>query len=243
MRITAGTDAGTRHQQNQDCYKAGRLEDDSYWMVLCDGMGGVSSGGEASFIAVNYLEGAVSDALIDLSGEEQIKEFMLSSVGKCNKKIFDLANDADNNLTMGTTVVFTIIRGGFAQIVHAGDSRAYLVSKKGIQQLTTDHSIVQELLESGKISEQQARNHPHKNIITSALGIEGDVRVDYNEIKLAKNDILMLCTDGLSNMMEDFEIANIIKESDFYRSAENLVKRAVELGGFDNVTAVLFGLD
>ena len=243
MRVTASTDVGMRHQQNQDCYKAGRLGDDSYWMALCDGMGGVSSGGEASFIAVNYLEQAVTDTLLDLSGEERVKEFMLDVVDRCSKTIFDLANDTDNGITMGTTAVFAIVRSGLAQIVHAGDSRAYLVSKKGITQLTTDHSVVQELYESGKISEQQARKHPHKNIITSALGIDGDVRVDYNETKLAKGDMLLLCTDGLSNMMEDFEIANILRESPFFRGAENLVKHAVELGGFANVTAVVLKME
>ena len=243
MRITAGTDVGMRHEQNQDCYKMGRLGDDTYWMALCDGMGGVSSGGEASFIAVNYIEQAIDEALIDLSGEEKVKEFMLASVRRCNSAIYELTNSEDVSLTMGTTVVAAVIRNSVAQIVHAGDSRAYLVSKKGITQLTTDHSVVQELLESGKISEQQARNHPNKNIITSALGTEAEIRIDYNEVKLAKGDVLLLCTDGLSNMVDDSEIARIIKESSFYRGAENLVKRAVELGGFDNVTALLFRMD
>ena len=243
MRITASTDAGMRHEQNQDCYKSGRLGDDTYWMALCDGMGGVSSGGEASFIAVNYIEQAVDDALIDISGESKVREFMLNTLNRCNKTIFELTNEGKTSLTMGTTIVLAIIRNGFAQIAHAGDSRAYVISKKGVAQLTTDHSVVQELLESGKISELQARNHPNKNIITSALGIEAEIRIDYNEVKLSKGDMLLLCTDGLSNMVEDSEMAAIVRNSDFYRTADNLVKRAVELGGFDNVTALLFCME
>lgn len=243
MRITASTDVGMRHEKNQDCYKAGRLSDDSYWAVLCDGMGGVSSGGEASFIAVNYLEQAIDEALLDLQSEQSVKEFILNAVARCNKLIYDLSADEGNSLTMGTTVVVAIVRNNFAQIVHAGDSRAYHLTRRSIEQLTVDHSVVQELLESGKITEQQARNHPNKNIITSALGVEPEIRIDYNEVKLAKGDMLLLCTDGLSNMMEDSEIANVVKGADFYRAAEGLVKRAVDLGGFDNVTALLLVAD
>lgn len=243
MRITASTDAGMRHDKNQDCYKAGRLSDDSYWMVLCDGMGGVSSGGEASFIAVNCLEQAISDALLDLQNEQSVKEFMLGAVARCNRLIHDLSADEGNSLTMGTTVVMAIVRNGIAQIVHAGDSRAYRLTKRSIEQLTIDHSVVQELLESGKITEQQARNHPNKNIITSALGVDSEIRIDYNETKLVKGDVLLLCTDGLSNMMEDSEIVNVVKSTEFYRTAENLVKRAVDLGGFDNVTAIVLAVE
>lgn len=242
MKITASTDVGKRHEQNQDCYKAGRLSDDTYWMVLCDGMGGVSAGGEASYVAVNCLEQAVNETLLDLISLDDIRKFMERSLTRCNTMIYDLSNDAGNAITMGTTVVMAVVRSGIAQIVHAGDSRAYHISKRQMQQITHDHSVVQELLDTGKITEQQARNHPNKNIITRALGVEANIELDYNELSLAKGDMLLLCSDGLSNMVEDDEILKIVRDSDFYRAADNLVKRAVAYGGFDNVTALLFSL-
>jgi serine/threonine protein phosphatase PrpC len=240
MRITASTDVGLRSEQNQDCYKAGRLGDDSYWIVLCDGMGGVTSGGEASYVCVSYLSQAFSDTLIDLASPVEVQRFMLDAVVKCNEILYNLSSEDDGRIMMGTTVVMACIRNSFVQIVHAGDSRAYHISKRNMNQLTVDHSVVQELLDSGKITEQQAKSHPNKNIITRALGVEKKIVPDYNEIKLSKGDILLLCTDGLTNMVEDSEILSIIRSSEFFRSADNLVKRAVELGGMDNVTAVVF---
>jgi len=239
MRVTASTDIGMRHEQNQDCYKVGRLKDDSYWAVLCDGMGGVSSGGEASFIAVNYLEQMIDEMLLGLTDQKQIKQFMYDSTKKCNDLIFKLGNDMNRSLAMGTTLVMAIVRNDKAQIIHAGDSRAYHISNRNISRLTIDHSVVQELLMSGSINEQQAKSHPNRNIITSALGIEPELKLDYNEVKLLKGEYLLLCTDGLNNMVTDHEMVDIIRSSEFYRTTDNLIKRALELGGFDNVTAVL----
>ncbi|MCL1830270.1 MAG: Stp1/IreP family PP2C-type Ser/Thr phosphatase [Oscillospiraceae bacterium] len=243
MRITAATDVGLRHEQNQDCYKIGRLSDDSYWMILCDGMGGVTSGGEASFITVNYLEQIIKEILIGVIGEENIKSFMLDSVKRANTLVFNLARDMQQVFSMGTTIVLAIIRNNDVYIVHAGDSRAYHITKKHISQITTDHSVVQELLASGKITELQARNHPNRNIITSALGIEEDLRLDYNRIRLSKGDSLLLCSDGLSNMADDQKMLSIVRESDFYQSTKNLINYAVDAGGFDNITALLLQAD
>jgi len=243
MRITATTDVGLRHEQNQDCYKLGRLSDDSYWMILCDGMGGVSSGGEASFITVNYLEQIVKESLLGIVEEDDIKDFMLDAVKRSNSMIYSLAKDMRQIFSMGTTIVLVVVRNNIAHIVHAGDSRAYLITKEHITQITVDHSVVQELLSSGKITKQQAKNHPNRNIITSALGIEPDLKLDYNSVRLREGDYILLCSDGLSNMVEDDEIRKIIHSSDFWRSTKNLVKRALELGGFDNITALLLNVD
>ena len=240
LKITASTDVGMRHEQNQDCYKAGRLSDDTYWIVLCDGMGGVSAGGEASFLAVNCLEQALTETLLDMSSPEEVNKFLGITLKRCNQTIWNIANAEGDVITMGTTVVMAVIRNGLAQIVHAGDSRAYVMQKKVLRQITRDHSMVQELLDSGKITEEQARSHSHRNIITRALGVEPEIEVAYNEVSLGRDDVLLLCTDGLSNMVNDDEIQSIIRESNFYRSADNLVKKAVANGGFDNVTAVLF---
>lgn len=243
MRVTASTDVGLRHEQNQDCYKVGRLSDDSYWMILCDGMGGVTSGGEASFITVNYLEQIVKETLLGITDDDEIEDFMVVSIRRSNTLVYSLAKDLQQAYSMGTTIVMAVVRNNTAHIVHAGDSRAYHLTKRGIFQITTDHSVVQELLSSGKITELQAKNHPNKNIITSALGIEPDLKLDVNTIRLSKGDYLLLCSDGLSNMIDEGQISEIIRSSDFFKSTDNLVKKSLDLGGYDNITALLLQND
>lgn len=240
MRVAASTDPGCKHESNQDSYKAGRLPNGTSWMVLCDGMGGVASGGKASAFAVDFIEAAAESALVDAQSDEAVREFMAATIARCNSEIYAISRDDQDRIIMGTTMVFAVVYDARAHILHAGDSRAYIVNQREIRQITRDHSMVQELVDSGKITEEQARNHPNRNIITSALGVESELKTDYNERKLKKGDLLLLCSDGLSNMLRDEEIAKIIRENDFFRAPDLLVKRAVELGGFDNITAVLF---
>ncbi len=242
MKLTASTDLGCKHTENQDFYRAGRLRDDTYWIVLCDGMGGVAEGGRASKMAGEYLQREIQKRVTDLLTPEAVRAFLLETVKRCNEQIYAVSHENGTTaITMGTTVVAAIVRDGLAQIVHAGDSRAYLIQKNGIKQLTKDHSIVQELLDSGRITAEQATNHPNKNIITSALGVDTDTRIDYDEHKFAKGDILILCSDGLSNMLSDARIFEIVTDNEFYRVADKLVQSAVQAGGYDNITAVVLG--
>jgi len=244
LRMTASTHPGCRHDENQDYYKAGRLSDDTHWVVLCDGMGGVSSGGVASEMAAEFLSESIIKQVPDYLSEEEIQEFMLTIAKQCNDEILKHSQQTDHHMTMGTTLVMAVVRGNKAQIVHAGDSRAYILPKNGsMKQITQDHSIVQELLDCGKITADQAYNHPNKNIITSALGVDIETRLDYNEQKLAKGDTLVVCSDGLSNMLKDSEIAAIIKGTDFYRCAEQLIESAVKAGGYDNITVVIANVE
>ena len=164
---------------------------------------------------------------------------MLDYAERCNTMILEESQEPDRHITMGTTLVMAVVRGNDAQIVHAGDSRAYVLQRNSLKQITKDHSIVQELLDCGKITEEQAQNHPNKNIITSALGVDANTKIDYNEVKLGKGEVLLACTDGLSNMISDTDIAAIINDVDFYNAAERLVEKAVEAGGYDNVTAIV----
>lgn len=239
MRITAGTHPGCRHSENQDNYKAGRLSDDTYWIVLCDGMGGASAGGKASEMAVEFLADNIEKHIPDLLSAKDIKKFMLDCAAKCNNLILEKSQSPKEPITMGTTLVMTIVRGNTAQFVHAGDSRAYVLHKNNFKQITRDHSIVQELLDCGKITPEQAYNHPNKNIITSALGVDANTRIDYNEVKLAEGDVIVICSDGLTNMINNADIVTFIKKADFFMSTERLIEAAVEAGGFDNITAVV----
>ena len=241
LKITASTDAGCRHEENEDFYRAGRLADDTYWVVLCDGMGGVALGGAASALAAQYLQEEITAKIGTVTAPEDVKTFLLDAAARANTLIYERSKTGGAANAMGTTLVMAAVRGNLAQIVHAGDSRAYLVTKTAIKRLTRDHSIVQELLDTGKITPEQALNHPNKNIITSALGVDTETRIDYDECKLGKGESLLICSDGLSNMVSDDDIATIIRESDFYDSAEKLVRRAVAAGGYDNITAVVLG--
>lgn len=240
MILTAYTDPGLRHGENQDYYLAGRLADDTYWAVLCDGMGGGADGGAASRLTAETFRREIAERVPDILSEAGIEEFLDRTVRQCNRMILERSSgDPENPVTMGTTVVCAIVRDGVAEIIHAGDSRAYHITKKGIKQITKDHSIVQELLDCGKITPEQARIHPNKNIITSAVGVDGEIKADKNRVKLAGGDMLLLCSDGLSNMLEDRDLELMAKAEDFYGSAEAMVKKAVEAGGYDNITAVL----
>ena len=241
MKLTAHTDIGRVYEDNQDYYVAGRLTDDTCWMILCDGMGGMSEGAKASRMAAEYLQEQIERRLLDLITPESIKIFMLEAVRRCNEMVYNHSRSLGGSAAMGTTVVMAIVRGSLAQIVHAGDSRAYHIKKREIRQITRDHSIVQELLDSGKITPEQAENHPNKNIITSALGIDSEMRVDYNEAKLAKGDMLLICSDGLSNMVSDEELYHTAHETDFYKSVQVMVEKAIAAGGYDNITVVLLG--
>ncbi|MDO4567298.1 MAG: Stp1/IreP family PP2C-type Ser/Thr phosphatase [Oscillospiraceae bacterium] len=240
LKISACTDSGCRHDENEDFYRAGRLADDTHWVVLCDGMGGVADGGRASAMAVQFLQKEILEKSDSLSSPEEVRDFMLEAAARANSYIYEHSKQGEAS-AMGTTLVMAIVRGNLAQIVHAGDSRAYLISKTAVKRLTRDHSIVQELLDTGKITLEQAVNHPNKNIITSALGVDAETKIDYDECRLAKGEVLMLCSDGLSNMVSDEDMAQIIRENEFYESSEKLIRRAVEAGGFDNITAVLLG--
>lgn len=236
--MIAYTHPGCRHGENQDHYRAGRLADDTHWMVLCDGMGGAASGGEASGMAVAFLAEHIERRMPDLLGEQEVKRFLQELAGRCNRLILEQGNSQAQPVTMGTTLVMAVVRGGLAQMIHAGDSRAYVMQKGILRQITHDHSVVQELLDCGKITPEQAYNHPNKNIITSALGVDVYTKIDYNEVRLGKGDLLLLCSDGLTNMLKDAEIAHILRETEFFHIAARLVERAVEAGGYDNITTV-----
>ncbi|MEG0750546.1 MAG: Stp1/IreP family PP2C-type Ser/Thr phosphatase [Oscillospiraceae bacterium] len=242
LRITASTDAGCRHDENEDYYRAGRLSDDTYWIVLCDGMGGVAGGGLASSMAAQFLQREIQRELTDITTADDVKTFLLEAAKRANTEIYERSKRENAGAAMGTTLVMAVVRNNLAQIVHSGDSRAYVVNKTIVRALTHDHSIVQELLDTGKITHEQAVNHPNKNIITSALGVDAQTKIDYDECKLVKGDLFIVCSDGLTNMMSDDELADIVRESDFFDSAEKLVHRAVEAGGFDNITAVVLGV-
>jgi protein phosphatase len=239
MNITGFTDIGLKYEVNQDCYRAGRINDSLYWLVLCDGMGGLAFGERASRLVAETVGKILSNGLSGISNSTGLGDLITGALKTANLELLKAQQNISGNVMMGTTAVVCVARNREAVIGHCGDSRAYLLQKKVLTQITKDHSVVQELLDSGKITEQQAMSHPNKNIITNALGVERGLKVDIDHVHLRKGDMILMCTDGLSNILTTEEMSDILQDCEFYSSAEALVKRALEEGAYDNVTAMV----
>ncbi|MGE5329048.1 MAG: Stp1/IreP family PP2C-type Ser/Thr phosphatase [Deltaproteobacteria bacterium] len=244
LNVGACSDKGIIRQINEDSfYIPLETADDSIMLfIVADGMGGHMAGEIASreavdavvwYINENYEKEArnVRSNLINLINE---------SILYANKQIYEKSL-SDNNLNgMGTTFAIALIHNESLYIGHVGDSRIYLLRKNNLCQLTRDHSYVEELVSSGTITREEAANHPQKNIITRALGTEKIVEIDICVRKIYKNDTLLLCTDGLTNMVDEETIKTVLESTEVSKeSAEKLVDLANQAGGTDNITVVV----
>ncbi len=239
MRIVAKTDIGNMRSENQDNYRAGEHKNGLIWALVCDGMGGAQGGRLASALACEYMERAFTENLNNLNTNSEIKKFLFDVASDANKIIFSHAQKDENLKGMGTTLVCAIIKDNNVQCVHAGDSRAYIYSKATLNQITKDHSMVQELVEQNRISQREAYFHPNKNLITRALGVNDYVDLEHSEHTMQSDDVLLLCTDGLTNSVKDELITKIIAKTPFEQMADALVESALEREGFDNITVLL----
>lgn len=238
MIIASKTDIGLVRRQNQDCFAAGELPEDIAWAVVCDGMGGARGGSIASKIAVDIISEKIKKCYIKDMSAKSAKNLLISAFEVSNISIFDTSKKDDKLAGMGTTAVVAVVDGTRVFIAHAGDSRAYLVNAAGIRQLTTDHSVVQAMLENGEITADEAKKHPQRNIITRALGVDESISVDFSEEHIEKEYSIIICTDGLTNFLETQEIYEICITGMPEKISENLVKRANINGGGDNITVV-----
>lgn len=237
MQIYSKMDIGRLRVTNQDAYRTHVLPGGAVLAVVCDGMGGANAGNVASERAVSAItEYALSSFRAEMD-TEAVTRMLTGAIRSANIEIYDMSLKDASLSGMGTTVVAALIRGKECVIAHVGDSRAYLVNRE-ITQLTRDHSVVQSLIESGKLTPEEARFHPRKNVITRALGTEEDVLPEFGEYRLADGDTVLLCTDGLTNYVESSEILDIFRKNDIGRVADVLVARANHNGGGDNITAV-----
>ena len=239
MRIVAKTDKGHVRDSNQDAYAVGEFSDEVVWAVVCDGMGGAAGGNIASALAVKVISDKINVSYREQMRDSSIKNMLDSALNAANVEVFDMAESKQELNGMGTTVVCAIVKDGQAYIAHAGDSRAYILKNGKISQITTDHSMVQDLLDKGKITSEQALNHPNKNIITRAVGVDENIEIDFNQIDLDDDTTLLLCTDGLSNYVSNEEILELTDDGKHYAFADRLVNKANENGGGDNITAVV----
>lgn len=241
MDVFEKTDIGLMRESNQDACVSGTSPAGVAWSVVCDGMGGVHGGDVASAIAVRAM-GERYRAFFAAQAKPQaaqIREMMTAAAMQANAAVFEKSRQEPALAGMGTTVVSAVVAEGTAHLTHVGDSRAYLLQEGMATRLTTDHSVVQELVDSGDLTEQQARVHPQKNIITRVLGVEPAVCVDYQTLPVQAGSLLLLCTDGLSNYIETEELPLLAQRYTGQELVEQLVLRAKDAGGSDNITVAV----
>ena len=242
MKIAAITDIGSCRQENQDNYCAQQLAGGTAWGIVCDGMGGVNGGRIAARIATDTMQQYFARHMKALQPGME-KTFIMRGFDITNRAVYEKSTSDPEMQGMGTTGVCAYASRGLAHVVHAGDSRAYLWHGGAIRQLTRDHSMVQQLVDSGQITREQAALHPQKNLITRALGVSANIVPEYNRCEVVPGDLLLLCTDGLTNMVPDAELALLLQESAFFDAPGVLVDRALKGGGQDNITVLLLGVE
>lgn len=234
------TDTGRLRNSNQDCLfceenAVGKFPN---LFLVADGMGGHKAGDLASRLCIDEIVKQIRDsqARTPVSAFEQAISVANACVYERSMEDFELAG-------MGTTIVGAMIENKTAYIVNIGDSRLYRLHDK-LEQITVDHSLVEVMVQSGEIQKEEMRTHPNKNIITRALGTDNLVRPDCFEVKVEEGDVLLLCSDGLTNMVDDHDIEEIVKrhKEDMKLAGENLVRQANEAGGKDNISVILVRL-
>lgn len=240
MQIWGLTDQGCVRKQNQDAYQIEQLDRNSMLCVVCDGMGGAKSGNIASSLAVDVFIQEVKRSWTSGMAQEKLDEMLRSAVKLANFTVFDQSCQFEEFDGMGTTLVAVLIRNRHATVVNVGDSRAYKVDQSGIRQLTRDHSLVQMMVDRGELTPEMARTYPGKNFITRAIGTEPMVECDLYHLDVAKGDFLLLCSDGLSNMMDEQEILfEVVHGVSRQQCCQRLLDIAKNRGAPDNVTSVL----
>lgn len=242
MKLAGKTDVGRVRQENQDDYRAGELPGGAVWALVCDGMGGAKGGREASQGACNVIENFFQEQYAQC-GAGQEEPFLKKALLYANRFVFQKAAHEEALAGMGTTAVCALVRSGNVYLCHAGDSRAYLIRDGKLTQLTHDHSYVQELVDCGTITEEEAEHHPQKNIITKALGVDYRLEPEFTAAKLKREDRLLLCTDGLTNMVPVEEMEELLAQGTFYDLPDRLIKAANAHGGSDNITALLLAVE
>ena len=239
LKVMGKTDIGMVRRSNQDAYSGGELPGGAVWAAVCDGMGGANGGDIASKTAVSVLQQELNSGFSEDMPDQMVQALLLHAVGQANVRVYEKALEDEALSGMGTTVAAALVRGEKAYIVHVGDSRIYLLTPNEVTQLTTDHSIVQEMVKKGEITEQQAKNHPRKNIITRVVGVEPYVEADYDVCALPPDGKLLLCSDGLSNCVEPETMRRLAYELETDSLLDRLVSLANDAGGYDNITVAV----
>jgi PPM family protein phosphatase len=228
-RVAAVTDPGRTRRHNEDSYV---IEPPLF--AIADGMGGAQAGEVASGLATAALKEGQADA----AGEQRIADL----IQEANRRVYDRSSSDPNTSGMGTTITVALVEDDHVAFGHVGDSRAYLIRDASMEQLTEDHSLVNELLKTGKLSREEAETHPQRSVITRALGTDPDVDVDTFSVRAENGDLFLLCSDGLTDMVSEESILDLVERhrDDIDGALRALVKEANRGGGQDNITVVAF---
>ena len=234
------TDPGCVRKQNQDAYRIEQLDRKTLLCVVCDGMGGAKSGNIASTLAVEVFVEEIRRTWTSNMDQEKTDQMLRSAVKLANFTVYDQAVQFEEFDGMGTTLVAALVQGKKVTVVNVGDSRCYGIDPDGIQQITKDHSLVQLMVDRGELTPEVAKNYPGKNFITRAIGTEPIVLCDIYHWTVNRGDFLLLCSDGLSNVMDDQEILfEVVHGVQKHHCCKRLLKIAKKRGAPDNVTSVL----
>lgn len=240
MNVYGKSDMGLKRSTNQDCFAMSDVDENVLWAVVCDGMGGANGGNIASNLAVSCIKDNMLSNCNENISEVVIKDLLIKTINKANSEIYNKAQADQNLVGMGTTVVLALAFYDKVHIAHVGDSRAYILRNGSIRQITVDHSVVQKMVDDGEITWEEARTHPNKNIITRALGICEDVEVDYHVEEFDSGDVVIICTDGLTNHLNEADILNCVKRGNAQAIViDELIEEANKDGGTDNITVVM----
>ena len=231
-RVGAITDPGRTRRHNEDSYI---IEPPLF--AIADGMGGAQAGEVASRLATVALKESGPGS----GGEQRIADL----IQEANRRVYDRSSSDPNTSGMGTTITVALVEDDAVAFGHVGDSRAYLVREATMEQLTEDHSLVNELLKTGKLSREEAETHPQRSVITRALGTDPDVDVDTFSVRAEDGDLFLLCSDGLTDMVSEEAILDVVERNrgNIDRALRALVKEANKGGGQDNITVVAFEID
>lgn len=236
MEAYAKTHTGKVRTNNEDCYFVS--EEGPKLYVVADGMGGHNAGEIASRVAVDAVKTYINNEMDNQQSSDQIEEILLGSIRFANAEVYELSRKNDSMEGMGTTLTLLLVEDEMMYFAHVGDSRAYMLKGESLEQITDDHSLVGELLRAGTITEEQARVHPQKNILTNAVGTGLTVKIDVLH-RIVENGIILLCTDGLTTHVSEKQIVDIMTAgSDLESICNALVDKANEEGGQDNITVV-----
>ncbi|KIS03441.1 Stp1/IreP family PP2C-type Ser/Thr phosphatase [Paucilactobacillus wasatchensis] len=238
MEIAYQTDIGQEREDNQDYVGVFTNQERLTFAIVADGIGGHQGGDVASSMAVSHIGYHFEQTAFE--NPMQAVQWLSSEVRDENEKIIDKSNQFKDLKGMGTTMVAAIFFDDQMVVANIGDSRGYLRRNGELHQLTEDHSLVNELVKRGEITEQEAKTHPQKNIITRTLGISPDADIDINLYQLEPDDQLLLCTDGLTNMLDNQQLESVLQGSQsLQEKCQQLIKLANQAGGPDNITVLI----
>ena len=240
MKYSAKTDRGSVREINEDYYNIiSGYPGIPAAFIIADGMGGHNAGEIASRTSIDHISNIILEAPELLAESTDMAETIKSLIVNANQVVYNKSLELTENNGMGTTLIMAVITGNIMHIGHVGDSRLYLVRKDNMKRITTDHSYIEELVKNGSLTREEAEKHPKRNIITRALGCSEDLEVDTYICKLEANDCIVMCTDGLTNMLDEKEIKDVVMREAPVKACEELVAGAIRGGGDDNITVIV----